>query len=114
MGMDKLNYPGHWPFMLIGSYNPPLVLISILVAVLAASTSLDIAGRIASARGRAYAVWMCGGAMSMGVGIWSMHFIGMLAFDLPIEVAFDLWLSPFSPRVWPCGWSASRACLGYS
>jgi diguanylate cyclase (GGDEF)-like protein len=90
MGMDTLNYPGHWPFMLIGSYNPPLVLISILVAVLAAYTSLDIAGRIASARGRAYAVWMCGGAMSMGVGIWSTHFIGMLAFDLPIEVAFDL------------------------
>ncbi len=76
--------------MLIGSYTPSLVLISILVAVLASYTSLDLAGRVASARGRARAVWMCGGALSMGVGIWSMHFIGMLAFDLPIEVAFDL------------------------
>jgi len=76
--------------MLIGSYTPSLVLISILVAVLASYTSLDLAGRIASARGRARAVWMVGGALSMGIGIWSMHFIGMLAFDLPIQVAFDL------------------------
>lgn len=76
--------------MLIGSYTPSLALISILVAVLASYTSLDLAGRIASAKGRARAVWMVGGAFSMGIGIWSMHFIGMLAFDLPIEVAFDL------------------------
>lgn len=76
--------------MLIGSYAPSLVLVSIFVAILASYTTLDLAGRIAAAKGRVAAIWMCGGACSMGVGIWSMHFIGMLAFDLPIELAFDL------------------------
>jgi diguanylate cyclase (GGDEF)-like protein len=76
--------------MLIGSYASSLVLVSVFVAILASYTTLDLAGRIASAKGRVAAVWMCGGAFSMGVGIWSMHFIGMLAFDLPIELAFDI------------------------
>jgi diguanylate cyclase (GGDEF)-like protein len=76
--------------MLIGSYTPSLVLVSIFVAILASYTALDLVGRIASAKGRASFIWMGGGALSMGIGIWSMHFIGMLAFDLPIELAFDL------------------------
>ncbi|WP_122663560.1 putative bifunctional diguanylate cyclase/phosphodiesterase [Pseudomonas viridiflava] len=76
--------------MLIGSYTSSLVLVSIFVAILASYTALDLAGRIASSKGRVTALWMSGGACSMGVGIWSMHFIGMLAFDLPIELAFDL------------------------
>jgi diguanylate cyclase (GGDEF)-like protein len=76
--------------MLIGSYTPSLVLVSIFVAILASYTALDLAGRIASTTGRAATIWMCGGAFSMGFGIWSTHFIGMLAFELPIELAFDL------------------------
>jgi diguanylate cyclase (GGDEF)-like protein len=82
--------------MLIGSYVPSLVLVSVLVAVLASYTSLDLAGRVASAKGRAAAMWGCGGALSMGIGIWSTHFIGMLAFDLPIELAFDLPITSLS------------------
>ncbi|MFS2156918.1 putative bifunctional diguanylate cyclase/phosphodiesterase [Pseudomonas sp. Pseusp122] len=74
---------------MIGSYSPSLVSISTLVAILASYTALDLAGRIASARGRAAWWWMAGGAFSMGVGIWSMHFIGMLAFELPIDLGFD-------------------------
>ena len=76
--------------MLIGSYAPSLVLVSVLVAIFASYTALDLAGRVASATGRAAAMWGCGGALSMGIGIWSTHFIGMLAFDLPIDLAFDL------------------------
>ncbi|WP_095093913.1 bifunctional diguanylate cyclase/phosphodiesterase [Pseudomonas sp. Irchel 3A5] len=82
--------------MLIGSYSSSLVLVSVFVAILASYTALDLAGRIASAKGRAAAFWMVGGACSMGVGIWSMHFIGMLAFDLPIELAFDLPITSLS------------------
>ena len=82
--------------MLIGHYTYPLVLISVLVAILASYTTLDLAGRIASARGRARMVWVCGGALSMGVGIWSMHFIGMLAFTLPIQLAYDIPLTLLS------------------
>lgn len=80
-------------FMLNGTYVPSLVVISVVVAILAAYTALDLAGRIASAKGRAVYLWMAGGAFAMGVGIWSMHFIGMLAFKLPMELGFDVWLT---------------------
>lgn len=76
--------------MLIGSYTPSLVLISIFVAMLASYTALDLTGRIATATGRTVYLWMGGGALAMGIGIWSMHFIGMLAFHLPIELGYDL------------------------
>ncbi|HEX8590095.1 MHYT domain-containing protein, partial [Pseudomonas sp.] len=82
--------------MLIGHYTYSLVLISVLVAILASYTTLDLAGRIASATGRARALWVMGGALSMGVGIWSMHFIGMLAFSLPIALAYDIALTLLS------------------
>jgi diguanylate cyclase (GGDEF)-like protein len=75
--------------MLQGSYNSLLVLFSLLVAVLAAYTSLEMAGRITTATGRAARWWLTGGAFAMGLGIWSMHFIGMLAFSLPIRLGYD-------------------------
>lgn len=76
--------------MLIGSYSPTLVIISLCVAILASYTALDLTGRIATARGRAVHLWTAGGAFAMGVGIWSMHFIGMLAFKLPIDLGYDI------------------------
>ncbi|WP_073162245.1 putative bifunctional diguanylate cyclase/phosphodiesterase [Pseudomonas asturiensis] len=76
--------------MLVGSYIPSLVMISVLVAVLASYTALDLAGRVASAKGRAVYLWMGGGAVAMGIGIWSMHFIGMLAFVLPLGLGYDI------------------------
>ncbi|WP_130905636.1 EAL domain-containing protein [Pseudomonas sp. Sample_22] len=76
--------------MLIGSYSPTLVIISLCVAILASYTALDLTGRIATAKGRAVHLWTAGGAFAMGVGIWSMHFIGMLAFDLPIDLGYDI------------------------
>ncbi|AXP02772.1 MULTISPECIES: bifunctional diguanylate cyclase/phosphodiesterase [Pseudomonas] len=82
--------------MLIGSYSPALVSISLFVAVLASYTALDLAGRIATAQGRAAHLWMVGGALAMGVGIWSMHFIGMLAFTLPIELGYDVSITALS------------------
>ncbi|ACC76112.1 EAL domain-containing protein [Paraburkholderia phymatum] len=75
--------------MLQGSYNSLLVLFSLLVAVLAAYTSLEMAGRITTATGRTARLWLTGGAFAMGLGIWSMHFIGMLAFSLPIRLGYD-------------------------
>ncbi|MGX1175615.1 putative bifunctional diguanylate cyclase/phosphodiesterase [Pseudomonas sp. R151218B TE3479] len=82
--------------MLIGSYSPALVSISLFVAVLASYTALDLAGRIATAQGRAAHFWMIGGALAMGVGIWSMHFIGMLAFTLPVELGYDVPITALS------------------
>ena len=82
--------------MLIGSYSPALVVISIFVAILASYTALDLTGRIATTTGRAAHLWMCGGALAMGVGVWSMHFIGMLAFELPVELGYDIALTALS------------------
>ena len=76
--------------MLAGSYNSLLVLTSLLVAILASYTALDMAARIATAQGRAAHWWLAGGACAMGIGIWSMHFIAMLAFHLPIPLGYDL------------------------
>ncbi|QOT80297.1 putative bifunctional diguanylate cyclase/phosphodiesterase [Cupriavidus basilensis] len=76
--------------MQAGSYNSLLVLFSLLVAMLASYTALDMAGRIATAQGRAAHWWLAGGACAMGTGIWSMHFIAMLAFHLPIPLGYDL------------------------
>ncbi|MBK3509778.1 putative bifunctional diguanylate cyclase/phosphodiesterase [Pseudomonas sp. MF6747] len=82
--------------MLIGSYSPSLVVISLFVAILASYTALDLAGRLATARGRAVYVWMTGGALAMGVGVWSMHFIGMLALRLPFALGFELGITALS------------------
>jgi PAS domain S-box-containing protein len=73
---------------LIGSYNYALVALSVLIAMLASYAALDLAGRVTAAGGWSRAVWLLGGAGAMGTGIWSMHYIGMLAFILPVPVAY--------------------------
>jgi PAS domain S-box-containing protein len=73
---------------LIGSYNYALVALSVLIAMFASYAALDIAGRVTAAGGWTRAVWLLGGAGAMGTGIWSMHYIGMLAFVLPLPVAY--------------------------
>jgi diguanylate cyclase (GGDEF)-like protein len=72
------------------SYNLWLVVISFAVATLASYTALDLTGRIfLLASPRARRAWRLGGAAALGVGIWSMHFIAMLAFSLPIPLGYD-------------------------
>jgi diguanylate cyclase (GGDEF)-like protein len=75
-----------------GSYNIYLVGVSLLVVMFASYTALDLAGRIRLIRGteKKRFLWLLGGAVAMGTGIWSMHFIGMLAFRMPIELGYDL------------------------
>jgi NO-binding membrane sensor protein with MHYT domain/signal transduction histidine kinase len=73
---------------LIGSYNYALVTLSVLIAIFASYAALDLASRVTAAHGWTRTVWLLGGAGAMGTGIWSMHYIGMLAFVLPIPVAY--------------------------
>jgi PAS domain S-box-containing protein len=73
---------------LIGSYNYALVALSVLIAMFASYAALDLAGRVTAAGGWTRVFWLLGGAGAMGTGIWSMHYIGMLAFILPIPVAY--------------------------
>jgi PAS domain S-box-containing protein len=58
------------------------------MAALASYAALDLSGRIAAARGGLKSVWLAVGAASMGLGIWSMHYIGMLAYRLPVVVLY--------------------------
>lgn len=81
MGLENL--------MLLASYDRVLVLFSVLVAMFASYTALDLAGRITAIKGRARYLWLAGGALAMGTGIWWMHFVGMLAFRLPIALGYD-------------------------
>jgi diguanylate cyclase (GGDEF)-like protein len=71
-------------------YNPWLVSLSIAVAIMVSFTSLRLACRVAESNGLARRLWLSLGAVSMGVGIWSMHFIGMLAFSLEIPLRYDV------------------------
>src|SRR5437588_474232 len=73
---------------LIGSYNHTLVALSVLVAIVASYAALDVAARVTASSGPIRALWLLGGAVAMGTGIWSMHYIGMLAFTLPIPMAY--------------------------
>jgi diguanylate cyclase len=75
--------------MLVGSYDYRLVALSVVIATLASYAALDLADRVTIARGSARSVWLAGGASAMGLGIWSMHYVGMLAFRLPIPVGYD-------------------------
>src|ERR1700690_1291341 len=75
--------------LLAGNYDYRLVALSVLIAMLASYAALDLAGRITAARGRARFIWLIGGAAAMGLGIWSMHYIGMLAYSLPVTVRYD-------------------------
>jgi diguanylate cyclase len=73
-----------------GTYNYSLVLLSIVVAVVVSHTALQLAARVAKSQGSSTRLWLGGGAVAMGTGIWAMHFIGMLAFSLPIPLSYDL------------------------
>ena len=64
--------------------------------MLASYTALDMAGRITATRGASARWWLAGGSAAMGSGIWSMHFIGMLAYHLPIAMGYDPWITGLS------------------
>jgi signal transduction histidine kinase/DNA-binding response OmpR family regulator len=74
---------------LAGSYDYRLVTISVFIALLAAYAALDLAGRVTASQGFARSLWLAGGAFALGLGIWSMHYIGMEAFLLPVRVLYD-------------------------
>src|SRR5688572_21017102 len=78
------------PHHMTGSHDAPLVALSILIAICASYTALSLAGRVAVTRGRTRAAWLLGGSIAMGSGIWSMHFVAMLAYHLPIPIVYDV------------------------
>jgi PAS domain S-box-containing protein len=77
-----------------GSHNATLVAFSILIAILASYTALALSARVHAARGRFRMAWLAGGSVALGIGIWSMHFVGLLSYRLPVPVSYavPLWL----------------------
>ena len=73
-----------------GSYSHWLVVLSVIVAIMVSYTALSLAARVAAANSSLKRVWLLGGSLTMGLGIWSMHFIGMMAFSLPIALRYDV------------------------
>jgi NO-binding membrane sensor protein with MHYT domain len=72
------------------TYNSWLVALSVAVAVLAAFVALRLAARAAESDSVTRRYWLFSGGMAMGIGMWSMHFIGMRAFSLPIALHYDV------------------------
>jgi len=103
-GIDKsLAYPG--------TYVMPLVVLSVLVASFAAYSALAITEKLTRVSDHYIKqTWLWIGALAMGVGVWSMHFVGMLAFKLPFTVNYDPWVTLIS--LLPA-FIASRIALGF-
>jgi len=81
----------------VGTYNGWLVLCSIVVAIFVAHTALGLSCRVARAKAEdSMQWWLIGGSLAMGTGIWAMHFLGMLAFSLPIPLTYDFTITAAS------------------
>jgi PAS domain S-box-containing protein len=94
--------------VLPSSYDPVLVALSFFVATLAGFAFIHLLHRIAEHQGTtARFVWMAGGALIMGFGIWAMHFVGMLAYRLPVEVTYDprITLASVLPAILASAWN---------
>src|SRR3954462_4579583 len=94
---SSLLQMGKIPMIVTAKYDPSLVALSILVAGFASYTALDLGGGLALAQGPTHRVptppiWLAAAALTMGGGIWSMHFVAMLAFELPMPVSYDVGL----------------------
>lgn len=81
---------------MIFAWNIPLVCLSIIVAMIGSFTALTHAQRMRETDERSSWEWMVAGSMTLGLTIWSMHFVGMLAFHLPISISYDLVLTLLS------------------
>ena len=79
-----------------GNYNPWIVSLSVTIAIIASYSALGLTSRVPTSKSRAAKFWLAIGAFAMGVGIWSMHVIGMLAFHLRVPVSYNIPLTQAS------------------
>lgn len=80
-----------------GTYNMPLVAFSVVIAVLASFVAMEVSVRLGSIPARSgKLLWVLAGAVSMGGGVWAMHFLGMLAHEMPAQVFYEPFLTVLS------------------
>ncbi|MDR7270450.1 diguanylate cyclase (GGDEF)-like protein [Pelomonas saccharophila] len=70
-------------------FDPAVVVLSYLTAAFASYVALDLAQRVRTPDSLVARTWWIAGSLSMGTGIWAMHFVGMLALKLPFLVGYD-------------------------
>lgn len=85
--------------MLVSQYDYILVVVSFVVAILASYTALNMAGRVSTSSGASSWVWLSGGGVAMGIGIWAMHFIGMLAMNMSMNMRYEPVLTGLSMAI---------------
>lgn len=86
--------------MLTFAWDWRLVVLSYVLAALASFAALDLADRVVKSGGAtSRRLWLAGGASVMGLGIWSMHFTGMLAYDPSMPVSYEAYLTSLSALV---------------
>lgn len=71
------------------TYHLPLVALSIVIAIIASYTAVDMASRMVAARGIASRIKLWAGAVTMGIGVWSVHFIAMHAVQMQVHVSYS-------------------------
>jgi len=91
------------------SYDAYLVLASLLIASLASYVTLDLAKRVRASDASVARSWWVGGSLTMGTGIWAMHFVGMFAYSLPIALGYRIWPTVIS---WVAAAAVSAVALG--
>ena len=92
MGGCVCQHPLGWILLhqISATYNYWLVALSFAIAILTSYTAIDLAARVTANRGSTRTAWLMGGAFAMGSGIWCMHYVGMLAFRLPMPVYYHV------------------------
>lgn len=73
-----------------GEYNGWVILLSFIIALFVSYSALNLVYKISQSKGKVQLGWMLAGAFVMGSGVWTMHFIGMMAFHIGIPIAYDV------------------------
>src|SRR5882672_4431935 len=107
-GQPSVVEEEHAMAYLPSSYDPWVVAASLLIASFASYVALDLAKRVRTHDRRVAMSWWVGGSIAMGTGIWCMHFVGMLAFSLPIALGYTRTLTVAS---WVAGVAVSAVAL---
>ncbi|MFD2656615.1 bifunctional diguanylate cyclase/phosphodiesterase [Gracilibacillus thailandensis] len=81
---------------MVEQYNLYIVVLSIIIAIIASLLSLTNASNLSNAKGKSKLFWLVSGSIVMGSGIWSMHFIGMIAYHPHIQVSYNVWITTLS------------------
>lgn len=98
---------------MVGTHDWGLVVLSVMLAIAASFTALDLAGRVPHSSGRARAGWLAIAAFVLGGGIWAMHFVAMLALHVGMPVSYDLGLTALSLGIAVVATGAALSCVSH-